>query len=81
MRESADELDDLTIIEAIRLGALSGSYGYWARQEPNAARGLNRMRAKTSAACAVLLTEIAARAVGSSSGPSVFDETGLDTGE
>lgn len=70
MEVERDELDDPLIIEAIRLAALAGGYGYWARREPDAARGLNRMRAKTSAACAELLTEILARGAANTSGPS-----------
>jgi hypothetical protein len=69
MGDARDELDDDTIIEAIRAGVMAGSYGYWARKEPEAARGLNRMRAKESAASQAAITEFLARRC--NAGPSV----------
>jgi hypothetical protein len=61
--------DDPLILEAIRNACLAGSYGYWARREPAAAPGLDRMRRKHSAAATALLTEYLAR-IRKDAGPS-----------
>jgi len=61
--------DDPLILKAIFYACLAGSYGYWARREPAAAPGLDRMRRKHSAVAASLLSEFLAR-IRKDAGPS-----------
>jgi len=67
--------DDPLILQAIRYGCLAGSCSYWARREPAAAPGLNRMRRKYRALGGALLAEIVAR---SKAGPSGVPKSGGD---
>ena len=69
--------DDSLIAQAIFHACLSGSYGYWARREPAAAPGLNRMRRKHSALAGALLTEFLAR-IRKDAGPSGIDRGGIE---
>lgn len=69
-----DGLDDQTISKAILLAAKAGEYEIAARDVPEAASGLGKMRELFSAKATALLTDYAARAVGSSTGPFGHEE-------
>jgi len=68
--------DDPVMLKAIRYGCLAGACSYWARREPAAAPGLNRMRRKYRALAGALLAEMVAR---SKAGPSSVPKSGGDT--
>lgn len=66
------ERTDGRIAELINAAVFAGVYGRLARELPDAARGLGRMRAKWSARVAALATEISAGAGRNAEAPAIL---------
>lgn len=59
-----DGQDERLVERAILAAAKAGEYAFWARKEPSAAKGLNKMAAKSRAEHQAATALIAARASG-----------------
>lgn len=57
MPQRDDRPCDDDFAELIRSAALAGAYSYWARREPTAAAGLNRLANRERAVAAALLAQ------------------------